>query len=46
MQKINVQGVGLLNEEQIRNLVYNARILKAENKVLREEISHIKEASL
>lgn len=46
MQKINVKGVGLLNEEQILNLVNNTRKLKVENKVLREEISHIKEASL
>ena len=46
MQQINVKGIGLLTEEQISNLITNARKYKAENKVLKEEIAHLKEVSL
>lgn len=46
MNQINIKGVGLLNEEQISNLITNARKLKAENKILKEEIDSLKEVSL
>lgn len=42
MQQINVNGL-LLNEEQISNLINNAKELKIENKVLKEELYAIKE---
>lgn len=42
MQQINVKGIGLLNETQILNLVNNARKMRTENKVLREEIANFK----
>ena len=42
MQQIIVKGV-LLNEEQISNLIDNAKQLKIENNVLKEEIASIKE---
>lgn len=42
MQQINVKGL-LLNEEQISNLINNAKELKIENKILKEEIASIKE---
>lgn len=45
MQTINVKGVGLLNETQIQNLVNNARKMKIENKILKEELSSLKEVS-
>ena len=45
MQEINVKGVGLLNETQILNLVNNARKMKIENQILKEEISSLKEVS-
>ena len=45
--EINVKGIGLLNltEDQIANLVINARNMRTENIILREEISLLKEAS-
>jgi hypothetical protein len=45
MNKINVRGIGLLTEENILNLVQNARELKAENNVLRKEIELLQEVS-
>ena len=42
MKQINVNGL-LLNEEQISNLINNAKELKIENKILKEEIATIKE---
>lgn len=42
MKQINVNGL-LLNEEQISNLINNAKELKIENKILKEEIASIKE---
>ena len=46
MNQIDIKGVGVLTEEQISNLIYNARKLKAENQILKEEIDTLKEASL
>lgn len=46
MQQINVKGVGILNEDQILNLINNARKWRTENKVLKEELDSIKEVSL
>lgn len=46
MNRINVKGVGLLDETQIINLVNNARRYRAENQVLRKEIDALKEASV
>lgn len=45
--EINVKGVGLLNlsEDQIANLVINARNMRTENIILREEIRLLKEVS-
>ena len=45
MQQINVKGIGLLNEKQIENLVTNARKLRTENKILKEEIRTLKEVA-
>ena len=45
MQKIDVKGVGLLDETQILNLVNNARKLHVENEILKEELSSLKEVS-
>lgn len=45
-QQINVEGVGLLNESQITNLINNAKKLRIENKVLKEELNALKEVSL
>ena len=42
MKQINVNGL-LLNEEQISNLINNAKELKIEKKILKEEIASIKE---
>ena len=46
MNQINIKGVGLLNEEQISNLITNARRLRRENEVLKQEIDALKEVSL
>ena len=46
MNQIQIKGVGLLSEEQISNLITNARKLKAENQILKEEIDALKEESL
>ena len=46
MNQIQIKGVGLLNEEQISNLITNARKLRRENEVLKEEIATLKEVSL
>ena len=46
MKSIQIEGIGLLNETQILNLVNNARKMRTENKILREEIASLKEASL
>ena len=45
MQEINVKGVGILTEQQIRNLITNARKYRAENQVLKEEIQTLKEVA-
>ena len=45
MQTINVKGVGLLNETQIEKLVTNARKMRIENQILKEELSSLKEVS-
>ena len=45
MQTIDIKGVGVLNEEQISNLIRNAKELKIENKILRQEICQFKEVS-
>lgn len=46
MNTINVKGIGLLTENQISNLVNNARRMRAENQALKEEINTLKEVSL
>ena len=44
MNRVYVKSLGIsLSEEQIENLVRNARNLRNENIVLKEELSHIKE---
>ena len=45
MQQINVKGIGLLTEEQISNLITNARKLRTENEILKEEIRTLKEVA-
>ena len=46
MNQIDIKGIGLLTEEQIFNVITNARKLRRENKVLKEEIDALKETSL
>ena len=46
MNEINVKGIGLINEDQIFKLFTNARKLRAENKILKEEIDTLKGDSL
>ena len=45
MNQINIKGVGLLTEEQISKLITNARKLRTENKILKEEIRTLKEVA-
>lgn len=45
MNRVYVKSLGIsLSVEQIENLVNNARTLRNENIVLKEELSHLKEA--
>lgn len=44
MNRVYVKSLGIsLSEKQIENLVRNARNLRNENIVLKEELSHMKE---
>ena len=44
-QEINVKGIGVLNEDQIFNLVQYARKTRTENQILKEEIQTLKEVA-
>ncbi len=45
MNTINVRGIGLLTEEQILTLVQNAREIRTENIILRDELELLKGVS-
>ena len=46
MQQIELRSLGLiLSEKQVENLVRNARNLRTENIILKEEIASVKEVS-
>jgi len=45
MNTINVRGIGLLTEEQILTLVQNAREIRTENIILKDELELLKGVS-
>ena len=46
MRNVYLKNLGLrLSEEQIENLVLNARNLRNENIILKEELAHFKEVA-
>lgn len=46
MKNVYLKNLGLnLSEEQIEKLVLNARNLRNENIILKEELSHLKEVT-
>jgi hypothetical protein len=47
MRNVYISSLGLsLSEEQIENLVLNARNLRNENIILKEELAQLKEVSV
>ena len=42
MNTIQIKGVGLLTEDQISNLISNARKMRNENEILKNELENIR----
>jgi len=42
MNTIQIKGVGLLTEDQISNLISNARKMRNENEILKTELENIR----